>query len=59
MLVMVFHVLGENEDEIIIKSQEVIHVLTKDIVHKKLKNTRCICKAKRHHDIFKMAITLS
>jgi hypothetical protein len=58
MLVMVLHVLGENEDEIIIKSHEIIHVL-KDIVHKMLKNTRCICKAKQHHNVFKMTITLS
>jgi hypothetical protein len=46
MLVMVLHVLGENEDEIIIKSHEIIRVFTKDIVQKMLKNTRCICKAK-------------
>jgi len=59
MLVMILHVLGENEDEIIIKSHEIILVLTKDIVRKMLKNTKCICKAKQHHNVFKMAITLS
>jgi hypothetical protein len=31
----------------------------KDIIYQMLKNKRSICKAKWHHNIFKMAITIS
>ncbi len=57
MELMVYHILGENENFIFVIDQKIIQILTKNIIHLMLKDNRCIGKAKGHHNTFKMAIT--
>jgi hypothetical protein len=56
MSLMVFHVLLENEDVIDVTNHEILQIFMKDIIHQMLENSKCVSKAKWHHNIFKMAI---
>ncbi len=57
MVFMICHVLWENENVINVAHYKIIQVFTKHIIHQVLENNRCVGKAKRHHNIFEMAIT--
>ncbi len=56
MALLVYHVLRKNEDIIDVIDHKIIQILTKDIIHHMLKNTKCIGNAKSHHNIFKMVV---
>jgi hypothetical protein len=57
MAFMVLHVLWENEDAIDVIDHKIVQIVTKNIVHQMLKNSKRVYTAKWHHNIFKLAIT--